>query len=494
MAHSRVRPVLFFLLLLMSLPRSGRASGPLGVDSGWVIYDNGGPILTDPLCATMSAAGVGWVRMEFRLIPGHSSWDSAMFGFYDRVVNSARAVGLQVLGLIDNSAWPGTQAQWVENNYEHTGRNGSNSYIDNFALKACVPLIRHFHDRIKVWEIWNEPNAWTRSPGPGYFEGGTFLYPSNYSQMLANVYADVKKYNNIEDVTLLFGGVLGHSIGNIYSYQNSGAQYIDDTYNTGINRVGSFAYTKNRWGVYPLDGIGQHLYIDQSGVTTTARFRQYLDWVRQAYTRYEGGGTSKKTVITEFGWTTAGVSQSVQAQNLAAGCLAIRSANYVRTALWFRWQDNPGASLYHGLRDPSGNPKTAFGTFGYYATYEGMYSDGSVNADLQGYYYALGPSMLGSPYDNGGSAFVHTWSANGYGAEVQDYDGGANGRLALFSGPYGLFEVNNTHGFWDVYLAYGGIAFFGTPVDNEYPAGNGTQQDFEAHSLTWDPVNGIVLY
>ncbi|HZT42987.1 MAG TPA: VCBS repeat-containing protein [Chthonomonadaceae bacterium] len=340
------------------------ASGTMGVDTGWVIDNSGNPLFTPAVAGQLRQAQVGWVRMEFRLVNGNTTWNAAMLGYYDTVVNTARANGLQVLGLIDYTSWPGSQSDWTANNYENTGANGDNSFIDNFAANAAVPIIAHFHDRVKIWEIWNEPNAWTSNPSQGVYTGGTFIYPSNFSQLLARTYADVKEINGLRDVQLISGGVFGHDIAG-KNYEDAGAQYIDDTYNVGINTVGSFSYAMSHWGTYPLDGIGQHIYIDQGTTTTSGAIQQYCDWVRQAYTKYEGTGTSKHSFITEFGWSTSNVSQSVQDQNLTTAFHVLEggTVNYVQTAIWFNWQDNVAAGLYFGVLDSGGNPKLCYNDF-----------------------------------------------------------------------------------------------------------------------------------
>src|SRR5579859_2129760 len=262
------------------------AGGPMGVDVGWVIDNSGNPLFTSTKAASIVQGKTGYIRMEFRLVNGQTSWNSLMLGYYDTVVNNARNAGLQIIGLVDYTSWPGSQSDWCQNDWECDGGNGDNTYINNFAQNAVVGLVQHFHDRIQIWELWNEPNAWTSQNGCR-FSGGSYIYPSNFSQLLANSYADLEYAGLKQYVSVLSGGVFGHSIGGVYSYGNAGAQYLDDTYNVGINTVGSFAYTKSHWGTYPLDAIGQHVYIDQGGTTTSSEFGQYLAWVRQAYTKYE---------------------------------------------------------------------------------------------------------------------------------------------------------------------------------------------------------------
>lgn len=484
------------LLLVCALPKVW-AAGPMGADNGWAINNDGSPIYTPQKCAQIAAGGVGWVRIGFRTIPGHTDWinDAMLIADYDTVVNNIRAAGMQIIAGINYESYAGSQADWCANNYEHTGGNGSNAFTAGFTSHAAEPIIKHFHDRIKNWEIWNEPNAWTSSAPGGYYSGGTYLYPSNYSQLLAGTFDTVKEYDNIKDVNLIFGGVFGHSINNVYSYGNAGAQYIDDTYNVGINGVGSFAYTKNRWGVYPVDAIAVHVYIDQGGNTSTAEFQQYLDWDHSAYTKWElPAGQNKKIWITEFGWATNQVSQSTQSNNLIDAFAAIVSRSYVSNAIWFQWQDNPGGGLYYGVLDSNSNQKIAYPYFVNRETYQGKHSDGTSDSNILSYYNAIGQAQLGNPVDHGGGPWVHHWTGGAHYADVQDCDGGSHQGLTIFTDPVapsGL-EVNDVHGLWTYYMAHGGIGHYGVPKNNEYASGSGTRQDFESHYLTWDSTNGVV--
>lgn len=484
---------LFHLALIIALTARlslpANAGGPMGVDVGWVISNTGSPYLTSAQAASYVQAKTGYIRMEFRLVNGNTNWNTTMLGYYDTVVNNARAAGLQIIGLIDYTSWPGNQSEWTANNYECSGGNGDNSYIDGFAQNAVVPLVQHFHDRIQIFELWNEPNACTTCSQCGTM-GGSYIYPSNFGQLLANSYADLEYAGLKNYVTILAGGVFGHNIGGVNSYGNAGAQYIDDTYNTGINKVGSFSYTKSHWNTYPLDAIGEHIYIDQGGATTSANVSQYMNWVRSAYTKYEGTGTGKKTMITEFGWTTASVSTNTQDANLKTAFGVFETnPQIVSHAIWFDWQDG-GAGNY-GILDGNGNHKLSYADYQFYEQYEGYYSNGSIDNNILNYFNARGQAVLGDAFDHGGGAFVHGWSGGGSYANVQDFQGGSDLGLTVFDSSFGTFEVNDIHGMWTFYQTYGGIGMFGSPKNNEYPSGSGTQQDFANGSLTWNATSGV---
>jgi len=478
------------LCLFVGLTTECRAGGPMGVNYGWVIDNSGNPYLTSTVAASMVSGKTGYLRMEFRLIGTNLTWNSKMLGYYDTVVNNARAAGLQVIGLVDNTSWPGSQASWCSNNFENTGQNGDNAFINNFGSGAVVPLVSHFYNRIGIFELWNEPNAWTTQNGT-LFTGGTYIYPSNFSQLLANSYADLEYAGLKQYVTVLSGGVFGHSIGGVYSYENAGAQYIDDTYNVGINSVGSFSYTKSHWGTYPLDAVGEHIYIDQGGTTTSAELLQYMAWVQMAYTNYEGAASAKKIMVTEFGWNTQDVSTNVQTENLNTAFNAIASNfDLVSHACWFDWQD--GSAGNWGVLTSGGAQKPSYPSYQYQEQFEGYWFSGTLDNNILNYYNARTQAKLGDAYDNGGTAWVHTWAAGGYTANVQDFTGYTNGTLNIQDSSYGTYQVNNAHGMWSFYLGNGGMASFGPPKNDEYTSGSGTRQDFAGHYLTWTSAGGVV--
>lgn len=481
-------PAIPLLLALCFLcPENSVAAGPYGIDDGWAVdHPSGRVLLTPAKVRQHTDAGAGWIRIEFSLLDpllGHDSWDPEILALYDQAIDNARAGGLKIVGLIDAGSWRGTQPDWLENSVEQTGGNGDNAYFRGYVDNAVVPLVLHFHGRIDTWELWNEPNACTsRCP----FGGGTYVHPSNLSWALARAWVAIHVDQKISDVNLYFGGVFGHNIAGNFGYSPAGAKYIDDTYAVGLGDAGSFAWTLSTYGRLPVDGIMQHFYIDQGGLTTPDRVRQYLDFVRQAYTKYEGADTPKKTFITEFGWRTNAVSQEVQAANISNTFEALNSIPYVAGAILFRYQDAP--NLPYGIVDRSGVHKASYDTFQSYSTFQGRFSFGSVEPSISAYFDAAGQSALGSPYDAGNTAWVYPWGS-GY---AQDFTGGSHSTLIVMSSEAGVFEVADQHGLRSFYLSDGSIDSYGYPTSNEFPDGPGTRQSFENGYITWDPLQGAI--
>ncbi len=395
--------------------------GNQGIQGGWPVDNEGRVMFEKSVVATlplMQEAGAGWVRINFRLGACFANWTSGgcngktALATYDQVVDAARAYGLQVLGVLSNEAWVDSQAQWVANNAEQAGGNGDNDYLRAFSRQAALPLAQHFHGRVVAWEVWNEPNAWEYSDGQGGYWGGTFIYPSNFAWLLRHVYEDAHQAG-LGDVQFISGGLFGHDIGGLVvpvrtatgvrfvrkqgTYRpreplplapgeapaapgaaaapagESGADYLRATYYQGRLRAG-WEQLKAAHQSYPLDGIGQHLYIDQGRLTTHENVRLYVDHVRNAYAAYEGASTPKRIHMTEFGWETSHVSEAVQAANVKTAYEAFRLSGYVIRAYLNAIMDVPEAGLYYGLTylDGAGNvvKKLSFAAYQEAATYE----------------------------------------------------------------------------------------------------------------------------
>jgi hypothetical protein len=149
----------------------------------------------------------------------------------------------------------------------------------------------------------------------------------------------------------------------------TGARYLTETYRQGIARAG-WDDVRRRLGSYPLDAIGQHLYVDQGDTVSAATLRAFLDDLRAAYVGLEGAGTTKGTFVTEFGWTSPGVEAAVQSDNLQSAFAVFRTVPYLRGAFWFTVQDIPEAGILYGLYtggEPadgySGTRKLAFSAY-----------------------------------------------------------------------------------------------------------------------------------
>lgn len=331
-----------------------------GVNGAQALDDNGNYAFAYSLYQQLpliAASRAGYVRINFRLGAHYSNWTTpdsrglTALQQYDNVVNAALALNLTVLGLLDNEAWPGNQTDWCTNNVENGGTNGDNTYLQNFSLGAAVVLASHFAGRISTWEVWNEPDAWTSSTPPVY-AGGSFIYESNFAWLLHHVYNDTRNAG-ITGLTFISGGLFGNDLGSAPP-NNFSTTYLTNLYTQGIaNANWSSDYTA--FGRYPFDIVGLHLYIDQTGATTAANIKSYTDAINTANITGAGGKFSSQIIITEIGWTTASISNAVQATNLTTAFTELQALPYIARVYWFVIQDHSGA--YYGLYDGNGLTK-----------------------------------------------------------------------------------------------------------------------------------------
>jgi hypothetical protein len=362
-----------------------------GLQAGWAVDDKGNVNFTSSFSLQnryMHEAEASWIRLNFRLGACFPDWVSTgcngrtALQTYDEVVDIAEAHGFQVLGLIGHEAWHGSQEEWNARNAEHARGDGDNVYVRHLGDDAATVLATHFKKKIRYWEIWNEPNAWTERDDTGRPKGGSFIYPSNFAWALTYTYESIKLVR--PDTVVISGGLFGHDLGDaavLFSRDPcptampSGADYLCATYEMGLIHAG--------WqpGAFPFDHIGQHVYIDGGSRTSEEKIRMYLDEIRDAYLLYEGAESRKTTHITEFGWSTKDLSQETQAENLIVAFDTFRQVGYVARAYWFHAQDVPEAGLFFGLTEASGKKKKAFDVYQDVAAYDSPTAEDS--SDVQ---------------------------------------------------------------------------------------------------------------
>lgn len=377
------------LVLLVTIPwgapRAWAAEEHQGLQAGWAIDDQGNVNFTSSFSLQnkyMHEAEASWIRLNFRLGACYKDWVSrgcngrTALQTYDEVIDIALTNGFQILGLIGHEAWPGEQKDWNASNAEHTSGDGDNPYLQHFADDAVTILATHYKDRIRAWEIWNEPNTWTERDDQGRPFGGSFIYPSGFAWALTHAYEAIKLAQ--PDAIVVSGGLFGHDLEDsaiLFAREfcptgvPSGADYLCATYEMGLAHAGWLP------GKYPFDHVGQHIYIDGGAPTSEEKLRAYLDEVRDAYLLYEGPETTKITDITEFGWSTKDMSQETQAANLLTAYDTFRTVGYVGHSYWFHAQDVPEADLFFGLTDASGKKKKAFDVYQDAAAYDSTEPD-----------------------------------------------------------------------------------------------------------------------
>jgi len=199
----------------------------------------------------MKEAGVGFVRMDFLwydIEPKPGVFD---FSRYDKIVDILNDNGIKILGILhynpswDNKPWNKAPRPILYTNY------------------ACK-TVDHFKDRVKYWEIWNEPND------------PEFWMPQDemeaYSKLLKMVYPAIKRVD--PSAKILVGG-------------------LTNTIDESLRRL----YSRGCKNYFDIVNI--HPFADPVSEDGASNIHNLYEDIRKTMKRY--GDNNKKIWITEIG-------------------------------------------------------------------------------------------------------------------------------------------------------------------------------------------------
>ncbi|MEZ4860534.1 MAG: hypothetical protein R3C14_04480 [Caldilineaceae bacterium] len=234
----------------------------------------------------LKAADVQWVRLEFTIPPAELMRTGAGLGpygvsyvdlrHYDRLIDMLCANDIAVLGLVDNQ----TLARQDWNDEAKTAE-----YITDFTL-ATKQLAGYFKDRIRYWEIWNEPNFSLSA-----------IEPSAYAQLLIDSYDTIKTIESTDKV--LFAG-LAQATGEVAG--NSNGYFIDTSAQLALRSRQNPA----PYDLFALHPYPSNEYIQNGKVVVDPAV--YLQWEQPTTinkffeTMEENGKQNQPIWITEMGW------------------------------------------------------------------------------------------------------------------------------------------------------------------------------------------------
>lgn len=251
--------------------------------------------------ARAQAAGVKWTRGGFPWAETEPERGKYDFALCDQEVDTALRHGLNIYGLM---------AYWSKWTTPYTDEG-----IDDFCRWARI-VVNRYKDRVKVWEIYNEPNI-------AFWRGPKELYPV----LLAKCYKAIKEADPSAQV-------LGMSL-------------------AGIDLGFLGLCMANRT---PFDGLAFHPY-RQKLVED-----QFIDELHNVSERIG----ARSLWITEMGWSTntAGVDERTQAQCLARAYLSAAASGTCRNISWYNFR-NDGESPFEnefnfGVLRKDMTPKPAY--------------------------------------------------------------------------------------------------------------------------------------
>ncbi len=196
----------------------------------------------------MKEAGIGWVRADFTWGSIEPKDGQFRFDRYDKVVDAAKARGINVLPILCyNSPWAG---------YAHEN-------LDAWA-RFVRKVTERYGDRLRYWEVWNEENISFWKPEPD---------ARQYAMLLEVTYETIKSVNS--RLQVMYGGTAGIPL-----------KYIRQTFELGAAKH--------------FDVMAIHPYCYPATVEASGRVKQLAE-LRDLLTQF---GTSQRIWITETGWPT----------------------------------------------------------------------------------------------------------------------------------------------------------------------------------------------
>ncbi|HRW07928.1 MAG TPA: SdrD B-like domain-containing protein, partial [Caldilineaceae bacterium] len=285
----------------------------------------------------LQAANVNWVRLEFIIPPadllrigrgfspeGESQVD---LRHYDRIVDMLCANNIAVLGLVDNQSLE--RQDWETNIAD---------YSVEFAAMS-KQLARYYDDRIRYWEIWNEPN----------FISSQILAP-RYATLLVAAHDAIKSVQPNDKI--LFAGL---------AQAGTGSRDYFDAVSVALGDL-----TPSRQNPAPYDLLALHPYPsdeykDGAGRVITDPLI-YLRWqgdspnsttIHKFFDIMEDNGKTNQPIwITEIGWNSAASSDHPEI-NLACPAVATTMVTYAQQA---SYAHSSFDILFKNTAWPSGTP------------------------------------------------------------------------------------------------------------------------------------------
>jgi hypothetical protein len=199
----------------------------------------------------MKEAGIGWVRMDFlwndlEPAPGRFEWAK-----YDALVDALARRKLRVLGILCYTAG------W-------TGKKWNDAPPAGPFLAFAAEVVRRYKDRVRHWEVWNEPDS------PAYWNPQDGL--AAYSALLRETAAAVRKED--PGAKVLHGG-------------------IADASSDALERLYRQA------GKASFDVLNVHPFVDPNHPDPMKRLRELVDRARK--TAEANGDGAKELWLTEIG-------------------------------------------------------------------------------------------------------------------------------------------------------------------------------------------------
>ena len=283
------------------------------------------PRLSDP--AIIAETGAGWVRINFVIGPAWSGpQDPGFQQTYRGILDGLRNRDIKIYALVGHEAMPTLPEDQLRG--APPAGQPHHEWIDRY-VQTFVQIARIFHDRVDVFEAYNEPDD---------FHGGgnNWIHPGWFAVLMQALYTQLHADPVTRSVFLVSGPLQGLHNDDEHHNGNGGARYLRSTYQEGKARYG--------WGSsapFPFDGVGYHLYVAQSPASSNEKIRQkydeYMSQFRQVIDEEEGA--AKPIYLSEFGWMSNFGNEDFQIRAMQLGLDLALNDPSLALVIWFCTQD-----------------------------------------------------------------------------------------------------------------------------------------------------------
>lgn len=262
------------------------------------------------------------------------------FGTYDwtstdNLVNSFHDRGTEILGVV---TWAPTWSVPPQNQLiKHPAPADPATFAEFVSIAT-----KRYQDRIRTWEIWNEPNIGIAF-GPG-------VNVNLYAAMLMQSYTAIKA---IDPSIVVVSGATAPTVDN--GYDLSPPSFFDQLYRAGAGH----SFDAIAMHPYSEPGLLSKYFGEGSSANAIAQVRQ---------TMVRNGDADKKIWFTEFGAPTGGpraLSEHDQAVFLVDGINYLAAQPFCGAIFLFDYRDvetgSPVGDFNYGLVRSDFSPKESLG-------------------------------------------------------------------------------------------------------------------------------------
>jgi hypothetical protein len=266
---------------------------------------------------------------EIEPVEGERDWTRP-----DRVVEDIRAEGMEPLFVVLGSpSWANGVPESTPDQDLYVPARGPalDTWLRNYSDFLAVAVER-YKDFVRRWEIWNEPNLtvfWRPQPDPAAYR---------------------KVYETLRRTILRVDPSASVAVGGLTTLtQTSAPDYPGRAFLRHLIRT-----------QIPLDNVAVHLYTtDGHPPGVHIEGENNFDDVERVHRQLVARGERASIWVTEWGWSSAMVGESLQAQYVDASLSMLPSRYpFVRLATYFVDHDRP-PDLFYGLLDDDLEPKPA---------------------------------------------------------------------------------------------------------------------------------------